>query len=90
MGKFLLGLIVGIVVGVLAMTVNPNLPEELRALTVQVMRGAGEAADELGNAAEDLADEAEQPEAEPPAATPPAQPTEPATPSQPDATRPSQ
>ena len=30
MGKFILGLIVGVIVGVLAMTVNPNLPEQLR------------------------------------------------------------
>ena len=31
MGKFLLGLIIGVVVGVLAMAYNPNLPEEVRA-----------------------------------------------------------
>jgi gas vesicle protein len=62
MGKFIIGLIVGIVVGVLAMTANPNLPEELRAslanLTAQVMRTAGDTAEDLGNAAEDAADDA--------------------------------
>jgi hypothetical protein len=82
MGKFLLGLIIGIIVAALAMTMNPNLPQELRAslasLTAQVMRSAGETADELGNAAEDAADEGRQPtNAEPPAATSPAAPADP-------------
>jgi Tfp pilus assembly protein PilX len=48
MGKFIAGLIVGVVVGILAMTVNPNLPEELRvslaSLTALVMRSAAEQA----------------------------------------------
>jgi gas vesicle protein len=60
MGKFVVGLIIGVVVGILAMTVNPNLPEELRvslaSLTALVMRSAEETAEELGDAAEDLAD----------------------------------
>jgi hypothetical protein len=80
MGKFLLGLIIGIIVAALAMTMNPNLPQELRAslanLTAQVMRSAGETAEELGNAAEEAADGGERPaDREPPA--PPA-PTAPA------------
>jgi gas vesicle protein len=76
MGKFIIGLIVGIVVGVLAMTANPNLPEELRAslanLTAQVMRTAGDTAEDLGNAAEDAAGRAVDTEA-PGETAPPAQ-----------------
>jgi hypothetical protein len=87
MGKFLLGLIIGLIVGILAMTVNPNLPQELRAslasLTAQVMRSAGETADDLGNAAEDLADEGERPDAKPPAATAPAAPADQTAPAAP-------
>ena len=30
MGRFVLGLIIGLVVGVLAMTYNPDLPQEVR------------------------------------------------------------
>ena len=64
MGRFLVGLIVGVVLGILAMTVNPNLPQELRVVlanaTALVMRGAGEAADKVGEAADEVADEAEQ------------------------------
>jgi hypothetical protein len=60
MGKFVVGLIIGVVVGILAVTANPNLPQELRvslaSLTALVMRSAEETADELGDAAEDLAD----------------------------------
>jgi gas vesicle protein len=79
MGKFLLGLIVGVIVGVLAMTMNPNLPQELRAalasLTAQVMRSAGETAEDLGNAAEEAADGRERPvEREPPATPAPTAP----------------
>jgi len=43
MGRFVLGLIIGLVVGVLAMTYNPNLPQEVRSglteLAALVMRG---------------------------------------------------
>jgi gas vesicle protein len=57
MGKFVIGLIVGIVVGAVAISANPNLAEELRVslanLTAQVMRTAGETAEDLGNAAEE-------------------------------------
>ncbi|MCC2666044.1 MAG: hypothetical protein K0S35_3966 [Geminicoccaceae bacterium] len=61
MGRFLLGLIAGIVVGIFAMTLNPELPEQLRvsiaSLTATVMRGAEEAA-ESGEAVEEGAEEA--------------------------------
>ena len=88
MGKFFIGLIVGMALGVLATTVNPNLSDDLRAglanLTAQVMRGVGQTADELGDAAEDLADRtppATEPpppaNAEPPVVSGPAAPTEP-------------
>ena len=87
MGKFLLGLIIGIIVAGLAMTMNPNLPQELRAslasLTAQVMRSAGETADQLGNAAEEAAGRGERPaDREPPAAPAPTAPApaEPAAP----------
>lgn len=60
MGKFITGLIIGVIVGILAVTANPNLPQELRvslaSLTALVMRRAEETAEELGDAAEDLAD----------------------------------
>jgi hypothetical protein len=76
------------------MTLNPNLPQELRAslasLTAQVMRTASETADEVGNAAEDLADEGERPNAKPPAEAAPAAPadrTPPAAPADQDETR---
>ena len=79
MGKFLLGLIIGIIVAALAMTMNPNLPEELRAslasLTAQVMRSAGETAEDLGNAAEEAAGRGERPvDRKPPAAPAPTAP----------------
>jgi gas vesicle protein len=79
MGKFLLGLIIGIIVAGLAMTMNPHLPQELRAslasLTAQVMRSAGETADDLGNAAEEAAGRVERPaDREPPAAPAPTAP----------------
>jgi gas vesicle protein len=81
MGKFVFGLIIGVVVGVVAMSTNPNLAEELRVslanLTAQVMRSAGQTADELGNAAEDAADEPAPPAAtEPPAETAPTAPAD--------------
>jgi hypothetical protein len=62
MGKFLLGLIIGVVVGVLAMAYNPNLPQDVRTtlanLTGLVMRGTEEAAEGVGKAADEVADEA--------------------------------
>jgi hypothetical protein len=62
MGKFLLGLILGVVVGVLAMSYNPNLPEEVRAglaeVTALVMRGTERAAETVGGAANEAAEEA--------------------------------
>ena len=64
MGKFILGLIVGAVLGVFVMTVNPNLPEELRVglanVTALVMRGAENAAEGVGEAADEIANEAEE------------------------------
>ena len=62
MGKFLLGLVVGVVVGVLAMAYNPNLPEEVRTglveVTALVMRGPERAAEAVGGAADEAAEEA--------------------------------
>jgi hypothetical protein len=62
MGKFLLGLIIGVVVGVLAMSYNPNLPEEVRTglaeVTALVMRGTERVAETVGGAADQAADEA--------------------------------
>jgi hypothetical protein len=62
MGKFVLGLIVGLIFGVLAMAYNPNLPEEVRAglteLTALVMRGTERAADAVGGAADEAAEQA--------------------------------
>jgi hypothetical protein len=64
MGKFLLGLIIGLVVGVLVVAYNPNLPDEVRAtlanLTGLVLRGTEEAAQGIGEAADEVADEARQ------------------------------
>lgn len=62
MGRFLFGLIIGLVVGVLAMAYNPNLPEEVRAglteLTALVMRGTERAAEAVGGVADQAAEEA--------------------------------
>jgi hypothetical protein len=62
MGKFLLGVIIGVVVGVLAMTYNPNLPEEVRTglveVTALVMRGTERVAETVGGVADEAADEA--------------------------------
>jgi hypothetical protein len=62
MGKFLLGLVIGLVVGVLALTYNPNLVDEVRTtlanVTGLVMRGTEEAAEGIGEAADEVADEA--------------------------------
>ena len=64
MGRFLLGLVVGIAIGIFAMTLNPELPEQLRVsvanLTATVMRGAEEAAESVGDAAEEAANEADR------------------------------
>jgi gas vesicle protein len=60
MGRFLLGLIVGAILGILAMSMNPDLPQQLRVtlanLTGLVMRGVEEAADKVGDAADEAAD----------------------------------
>jgi hypothetical protein len=78
MGRFLAGLIIGVAIGILAMTVNPDLPQEIRVAlanaTATVMRGAGEAADKVGEAADEVADETE--EESPPAAASPAPPAQ--------------
>ena len=62
MGKFLLGLVIGVVVGVLAMAYNPNLPEEVRTglveVTALVMRGTARVAEAVGGAADEAAEEA--------------------------------
>ena len=62
MGKFVLGLIIGLIVGVLAMAYNPNLPQDVRAglteLTALVMRGTERAADAVGGAADEAAEQA--------------------------------
>ena len=62
MGKFIVGLVIGVVVGVLAVTYNPNLVEEVRTtlanLTGLVMRGTERAAEGIGEAADEVADEA--------------------------------
>lgn len=64
MGKFLLGLVIGVVVGALAMTYNPDLPERIRAAVAQatalVMRGTERAAEAVGEAADEVADEARE------------------------------
>ncbi len=62
MGKFLLGLVIGVVVGVLAMAYNPNLPQEVRTglveVTALVMRGTERVAETVGGAADEAAEEA--------------------------------
>ena len=62
MGRFVLGLIIGLVVGVLAMTYNPNLPQEVRTgvteLAALVMRGTERAAEAVGGAADEAAEQA--------------------------------
>jgi hypothetical protein len=64
MGKFLLGLIIGAVLGVLLVSYNPSLPDDVRtalaSLTAMVMRGAEEAAETVGEAADEVADEARE------------------------------
>lgn len=62
MGKFVIGLIIGGIAGIMAMTVNPNLAQELRgslaSVTALVMRSAEEAAEDVGDAAEGVSNEA--------------------------------
>jgi hypothetical protein len=62
MGKFLFGLVIGVVAGVLVVTYNPNLPEEIRTavgtVTGLVLRGTEQAAEGIGKAADEVADEA--------------------------------
>jgi hypothetical protein len=59
MGRFLLGLIVGLVVGVLAMAYNPDLPEDVRAAVARVsslvLRGTEEAAETVEETAGEVA-----------------------------------
>ena len=60
MGKFLLGL----VVGVLAMAYNPDLPEDVRAalagVSSLVLRGTEEAAEQVEETAGEVANEARE------------------------------
>jgi hypothetical protein len=62
MGKFVFGLIFGLIIGVLAMAYNPNLPVEVRAglteVTALVMRGTERAAEAVGGAADEAAEQA--------------------------------
>jgi gas vesicle protein len=64
MGRFLAGLIIGVVLGIAAMAVNPDLPRELRVAfanaTAYIMRGAEDAAESVGEAADDVAREADE------------------------------
>jgi hypothetical protein len=64
MGKFLLGLVVGLVVGVLAMAYNPDLPEDVRAalagVSSLVLRGTEEAAEQVEETAGEVAKEARE------------------------------
>ncbi|HZA66775.1 MAG TPA: hypothetical protein VE592_07485 [Geminicoccaceae bacterium] len=71
MGKFLLGLVVGLVVGVLAMAYNPGLTEDVRAALVSVsslvLRGTEEAAEQVKETADEAAKEAREGTSEQPA-----------------------
>jgi gas vesicle protein len=62
MGKFLLGLVIGAIVGVLAMAYNPDLPAEVRTslanVTALVMRGTERVAETVGGVADEAAEEA--------------------------------
>jgi hypothetical protein len=75
MGKFVLGLVAGLIVGVLAMASNPDLPEDVRTalarVTGLVLRGTEEAAESIGEAADDVADEAREATGENPEAPTP-------------------
>ena len=76
MGKFLLGLVIGVIMGVLAVTYSPSLAEDVRgglaSLTALVMRGAEEAAEGL----EEATDEAREATGDTDEAPPPASVTE--------------
>ena len=71
MGKFLLGLIVGLVVGVLAMAYNPDLPADVRAalagVSRLVLRGTEEAAEQVRETADEVSKEAREVTTEQPA-----------------------
>jgi hypothetical protein len=62
MGRFLMGLILGVLLGMVATTYNPNLPADVRAglanVTALVMRGTERAAQAVGGAADRTAEEA--------------------------------
>ena len=64
MVRFLLGLILGIFVGALAVSYNPNLADEARAafnnLTALVATGAQKATESVNRGAGKLADQAER------------------------------
>jgi hypothetical protein len=64
MVKFVLGLLVGLVVGVLAMASNPDLLEETRAglahVSGLVLRGTEQAAEKVGEVAGEVAEEARE------------------------------
>jgi hypothetical protein len=62
MGKFLLGLVLGVILGVIAVAYNPNLPAEVRTtlanVTALVMRGTEKVAETVGGAADEAAEKA--------------------------------
>ena len=68
MGKFLLGLLLGLVLGVAAAAYNPNLPADARTalanVTALVMRGTEREAEAVGGAADRTAEEAREAERE--------------------------
>lgn len=91
MGRFLLGLVIGAVLGVLVVSYNPSLPDDVRAalasLTALAMRGAEEAAETVGEAADEVADEARE-AADPEVGNPDVTPEESTAPEDPDETAP--
>ena len=62
MGKFIVGLIIGVLIGVAVVSYNPGLADRMQAVvedtTGIVLRGTEEAAESVGDAARDAADEA--------------------------------
>jgi hypothetical protein len=74
MGKFLLGLVIGLIVGVLAVTFSPSLAEDVRtglaSLAGLVIRGVEEAAEGLGKAADEAREAADGERGEPGEAPP--------------------
>jgi len=62
MGKFILGLIIGVLIGMAVVSYNPGLADRMQALvedtTGIVLRGTEEAAESVGDAARDAADRA--------------------------------